>query len=318
MRFPGAVRSFPHPCGGRTVPKNREEARKRFAHQPNGVPCGVFLHTFLHRLWKSFALLCGKWERECGLAPALLAPPCRCCPRRGRTGGWLPADLAVPAPGGGLAFFVACLPCLQFIFFCPLSPLSPRPPSPAGKGETQSLFRRGLRPRHPGTEPLAALTEPVKKTPSGGRGGFGRRLTLPLWCLKGWLAFFTACLPCLQFIFLPPIPPPPFPGGEGGDQGYFMQGASPLASPGLNPGGTGAGGRISRWRGAAPPCRLASPPLSPAGGLPPRFSFHALTGAAGCDILVYRTEPPRRTARKQKETPYRTAIPKRRKGENRA
>ena len=61
-------------------------------------------------------------------------------------------------------------------------------------------------------------------------------------------------------------------------------------------------GRIARWRR----------------GLPPRFSFHALTGAAGCDILVYRTEPPRRTARKQKETPYRTAIPKRRKGENRA
>ena len=34
--------------------------------------------------------------------------------------------------------------------------------------------------------------------------------------------------------FLPPIPPPPFPGGEGGDQGYFMQGASPLASPRLS------------------------------------------------------------------------------------
>ena len=149
------------------MPKNREEVRKRFAHQPNGVPCGVFLHTFLHRLWKSFALMCGKWERECGLAPALLAPPCRCCPRRGR-------------------------------------------------------------------------------------GGFGRRLTLPLWCLKGWLAFFAACLPCLQFIFLPPIPPTPFPGGEGGDSKFVSPGASPLASPGLNPGGTGAGG-VSRAGGEACP-----------------------------------------------------------------
>ena len=196
-----------------------------------------------------------------------------------------------------------------------------------------------------------------------------------------------ACLSCrlstlTLALLLPPIPPTPFPGGEGGDQGYFMQGASPLASPGLNPRGTGAGG-VSRAGGVAClSCRLPTMPLAcfpapyspdplprrgrgrlkvyfagggapgtpalnhlrylqnppskcPAeesllgvadcprrrprrGGLPPRFSSHALTGAAGCDILVYRTEPPRRTARKQKETPYRTAIPERRKGENRA
>ena len=48
-----------------------------------------------------------------------------------------------------------------------------------------------------------------------------------------------ACLPCrlptLPFaFFLPPIPPPPFPDGEGGEQGYFMQGAEPLASPAFN------------------------------------------------------------------------------------
>ena len=149
MQFPGAVRSFPHLCGGRTVPKNREEARKRFAYQPNGVPCGVFLHTFLHRLWKSFALLCGKWERERGLAPGWLAPPCRCCPRRGR-------------------------------------------------------------------------------------GGFGCRLTLPLWCLKGWLAFFVACLPCLQFIFSAPYPPDPLPRrGRGRLKVYFAGGSAP-GTPGLN------------------------------------------------------------------------------------
>ncbi len=67
-----------------------------------------------------------------------------------------------------------------------------------------------------------------------------------------------ACLLCrlptpLQFIFLPPIPPAPFPGGEGGDQGYFMQGASPLASPGLNPGGTGAGAYHALAEGLALP-----------------------------------------------------------------
>ena len=54
-----------------------------------------------------------------------------------------------------------------------------------------------------------------------------------------------------------------FPGGEGGDQSYFMQGASPLASPKrLNPGDTGAGG-VSRTRGGV---SLASPaePAAPA------------------------------------------------------
>ena len=52
-------------------------------------------------------------------------------------------------------------------------PLSPRPAlaersSPAGKGETITLFRRGLRPRHPGIKPPAALTEPAAVVPGGG------------------------------------------------------------------------------------------------------------------------------------------------------
>ena len=72
----------------------------------------------------------------------------------------------------------------------------------------------------------------------GGRGG-------------GGLAFFVACLLCrfgirrgaclfgrlltLPLVLFPaPIPPTPFPSGEGGDYSYLMQGAPPLASPGLN------------------------------------------------------------------------------------
>ena len=52
--------------------------------------------------------------------------------------------------------------------FCLLScPLSPQPPSPAGKGVPKSLFRRGLRPRHPGTEPPTALTDPSIQVPCG-------------------------------------------------------------------------------------------------------------------------------------------------------
>ena len=45
----------------------------------------------------------------------------------------------------------------------------PHPPNPlpGGKGEIITLFRRGLRPRHPCTEPLAALTEPAVQVLSG-------------------------------------------------------------------------------------------------------------------------------------------------------
>ena len=46
---------------------------------------------------------------------------------------------------------------------------------------------------------------------------------------------------CLAFSVLPcPHPPNPLPGGEGGDFSFLMQGASPLASPRMNPGGTGS------------------------------------------------------------------------------
>ena len=91
----------------------------------------------------------------------------------------LPARRASAIPGGGLARLVACLPCL-YLLFCPLSPL---PPSPVGKGETQSLFRRGLRPRHPCIKPLAALTEPAKQVPEVGlcllRGGVAAAFRYP-------------------------------------------------------------------------------------------------------------------------------------------
>ena len=170
-----------------------------------------------------------------------------------------------------------------------------------------------------------------------------------------------ACLLCRlptlpSVYFFAPYPPSPLPRrGRGRFFCFLMQGAAPLASPGLNlrfaakpteflylercrkprRGGTG-GEELRRLRWSSPPGQVEQMPhgeRSPAPrraapeqgriarwrrGLPRRFSFHALTGAAGCDILVYRTEPPRRTARKQKETPYRTAIPERRKGENRA
>ena len=56
--------------------------------------------------------------------------------------GWLPADLAAVVPGGGLALFVARLPCLWFTFLPPIPP----PPSPVGKGEIFSFLMQGASP----------------------------------------------------------------------------------------------------------------------------------------------------------------------------
>ena len=86
----------------------------------------------------------------------------------------------------------------------------------------------------------------------------GRRLTVPFRNPQGGLPFGLPAAPDFSLLFCPHPPRPPSR-REGGDQGYFMQGALPLASPGLNPGGTGAGS-LSHPAGLAPcgaglPCR---------------------------------------------------------------
>ena len=68
-------------------------------------------------------------------------------------------------------------------------------------------------------------------------------------------------------LFPCPHPPSPLPGGKGVTIGYFLQGAAPLASPGLNPRGTGSPCRCGKLNGGlapALPARRAS--AVPGGG----------------------------------------------------
>ena len=132
---------------------------------------------------------------------------------------------------------VCRLPTLPLVYF--FAPI-PLPPSPTGKGEIQGYFMQGA-------SPLASPGQNPRGTGKGGeprarRGAylFGRLPTLPF-------AFLSAPLPRRGRI----SPQPPSPAGKG-DQGYFMQGASPLASPGLNPRGTGKGGEPRARRGTCP------------------------------------------------------------------
>ena len=104
--------------------------------------------------------------------------------------------------------------------------------------------------------------------PAGGVPGWLPALTLPPLYPAGDVPALPPVAPCLWLAFLPPIPPPPFPGGEGGDQGYFMQGAPPLASLGLNPSGAGSRGEPLARRGACPVgCLPDSAAAVPSGGL---------------------------------------------------
>ena len=127
-------------------------------------------------------------------------------------------------PAGGVPSLSPAAPADCFLF-CPLSPL---PPFPTGRGRPKLFHARGFAPCIPGAEP-------------------GRQNAVLAGGLVSWLPDLLA----VSVVFCPLSPQPPSPVGKGEILGYFMQGASPLASPGLNPRGTGEGGEPRARRGRA-------------------------------------------------------------------
>ena len=87
-------------------------------------------------------------------------------------GGYRVAGVPLRCPAGACLF--GCPPTLPLVL---ILPPSPPPPSPAGKGVPKSLFRRGLRPRHPGTEPPTTLTDPSIQVPCGKLAFFAARVS---------------------------------------------------------------------------------------------------------------------------------------------
>ena len=85
------------------------------------------------------------WCPAGGLPPAALARPAAVVPGGVAQEGRSPADLAIPAPAGGLAFFVACQPCLWFTFLPPIPPT----PFPGGEGGDYKFISPGASPPAP-------------------------------------------------------------------------------------------------------------------------------------------------------------------------
>ena len=176
----------------------------------------------------------------------------------------------------GACLFVARRPLPFAFLFAPI-PFTPLPRR--GRGRPK-LFHARLRPLHPRAEPTRHLHDQRFLFVYGGavpaakeRGDRGRGTSAFEMVLSPGAGIANAAGACLS-CRLPTLPllsfsaphfPHPFPVGKG-IQGYFMQGASPLASPGLNPRGTGKGGE-PRTRRLAPalPVDLAAVVL--AGGL---------------------------------------------------
>ena len=126
-----------------------------------------FYHTTIRRkLQEVFKIFLRKL---CGVKfPSKCNSKCCCC---GCLDNLRICFLRTDRPAPAIPCGAACLPCRPpaLPLACFVAPIPPpalaERSSPPGKGESQSLFRRGRSPRHPGIKPPAALTEPAKRVP---------------------------------------------------------------------------------------------------------------------------------------------------------
>ena len=127
-------------------------------------------------------------------------------PERYRADG---QQLTLAVPGGGRRGQPPTNPAFSLLS-------CPHPPNPLplrGRGRFLVYFAGGSAPGTPSIRPTAAFTDLAEQVLNGG---------LPFWLLTNPAFHLLSC----------PHPPPSR--REGGNQGYCMQGASPLASPGLD------------------------------------------------------------------------------------
>ena len=151
------------------------------------------------------------------------------CPAGGLP-GWSPADRAIPESTGG-ACLSCCPPTLTLVL---ILPPSPQPPSPPGKGETFSFLMQGASPlASPGLDGARHWLDLRLAVPGGGlapASSARRALAVP----GGGLPSLPPATPAFSLAFCPHPPAPPSPPGKGETFSFLMQGASPLASPGLD------------------------------------------------------------------------------------
>ena len=137
---------------------------------------------------------------------------------------------------GGLPSLLPTCPAFSLRSF----PHPPCPPSRREGGDFRLFYARGCAPCIPATEPVRHWEMGANQAPGRGHGGFACRIALPLWEPGGGHNGFGRRSIFYFSRFSAPLPrrgrisPRPPSRREGGNQGYFMQGAAPLASPRLS------------------------------------------------------------------------------------
>ncbi len=153
----------------------------------------------------------------------------------------------------GLAFLVACRPCLCFPFLPPYPPT----PFPGGEGGDSRLFHaRSFAPCIPGAEPARHWERGRTTHPAGLAPALPVDLAAVV--LAGGLSF--GRLPTPPFVyFFAPYPPAPFPGGGRGRPRLFHARGFAPCLPGVEPARHWSRGRITHPAGGVPSLSPACP-----------------------------------------------------------